>query len=278
MPASNILPARRATGRTKLAGDPEPDASEHDNVAGMLEEAIGKTIRESKLDDADRDQLKQEFELFREELGDFQFALSRPYFTLKEQQSPGEGGLLSITVNPYTCKGCMECVQVCDDDALRTGHSDRGIDRGAAAKLGSYGKTCPRRREKYIRVDDIEEGIGALETILLDKRNYSSLASGDGACLGCGEKSVVHLFTATVEALMQPRVERHLAKLTDLIERLAATHSTDTGPRNRCQRSGNDLPHHGRDRQSRRHAGGNRRTASNGSAAASRSIGNGFAT
>ncbi len=29
------------------------------------------------------------------------------------------GGLLSITVNPYTCKGCMECVAVCNDDALR---------------------------------------------------------------------------------------------------------------------------------------------------------------
>ncbi len=40
------------------------DASEHDNVAGMLQEAIGKTLRESKLDDEARDQLKQEFELF----------------------------------------------------------------------------------------------------------------------------------------------------------------------------------------------------------------------
>ncbi len=33
------------------------------------------------------------------------------------------------------------------------------------------------------------------------------MVGGDGACLGCGEKTVVHLFTATVEALMQPRVE-----------------------------------------------------------------------
>ena len=41
-----------------------------------------------------------------------------------------------------------------------------------------------------------------------------------GACLGCGEKTAVHLFVATVEALMQPRVARHLEHLTDLVEQL----------------------------------------------------------
>ena len=58
-----------------------------------------------------------------------------------------------------------------------------------------------------MRVDDLEEGIGALETILLDKDELPAFTSGDGACLGCSEKTVIHLFTATVEALMQPRVE-----------------------------------------------------------------------
>ena len=43
-------------------------------------------------------------------LDGFQLALSRPYTTLPEKKEPGSGGLLSITVNPWTCKGCMECV------------------------------------------------------------------------------------------------------------------------------------------------------------------------
>jgi pyruvate-ferredoxin/flavodoxin oxidoreductase len=55
---------------------------------------------------------------------------------------------------------------------------------------------------KYIRVDNLEEGIGALETILLDKDAYLPFASGDGACLGCAEKTVIHLFVATVESLL----------------------------------------------------------------------------
>ena len=78
---------------------------------------IEKTIQQT--DEGDRDALRKEFDLFHEELDDFQLALSRPYWTLPEKQEAGSGGLLSITVNPYSCKGCMECVEVCDDDALR---------------------------------------------------------------------------------------------------------------------------------------------------------------
>ena len=99
----------------------------------------------------------------------------------------------------------MECVEVCDDDALRPVPQTDDRSRSCAS-TGTSGSTCPTTPTKYSRIDDLEEGIGALETLLLDKANYLAFTSGDGACLGCGEKTVVHLFTATVEALMQPRV------------------------------------------------------------------------
>ncbi|MEM8682532.1 MAG: ferredoxin, partial [Pseudomonadota bacterium] len=131
----------------------------------------------------------------------------------------GEGGLLSITVDPYTCKGCMECIQVCDDDALKpvtqTPDSVKQL-----REHWDFWLDLPTTPQKYIRVDDLEERIGALETILLDKDNYLAFASGDGACLGCAEKTVMHLFVATVEALMQPRIKAQVAKLDELIGKL----------------------------------------------------------
>ena len=45
---------------------------------------------------------------------------------------------------------------------------------------------------------------------------------GDGSCMGCGEKTAIHLFTATVTALMQPRVKKAVARLDELIKRLEA--------------------------------------------------------
>ncbi len=195
------------------------EAQETDSVAGMLEQSIVQTLAQSELDGADREQLGKELDLLREELAGFDFALSRPYFTLPEKDRKGDGGLLSITVNPQTCKGCMECVEVCDDDALRpmrqTAESIQQL-----RDQWDFWLDLPTTPQKYIRVDDIEQGIGALETILLDKSNYLAFTSGDGACLGCAEKTVVHLFTATVEALMRPRVARQMQKIEELIGKL----------------------------------------------------------
>jgi pyruvate-ferredoxin/flavodoxin oxidoreductase len=194
-------------------------ASENENVTGMLNEAIDQTIKESPLSPENKEHLEREFAAFREELGDFQFALSRTYFGLREKHAEGEGGLLSITINPYTCKGCMECIEVCHDDALRS--VPQTFDSVQKLKRNwDLWQDLPTTPEKFIRVDDLEAADGVLETILLDKKNYSALASGDGACLGCGEKSIIHLFIAAVEALMQPRIKRHVAKLGGLIDRL----------------------------------------------------------
>ncbi|MCG8421324.1 MAG: 2-oxoacid:acceptor oxidoreductase family protein [Proteobacteria bacterium] len=192
-------------------------ADPSDPVEDLLDEAIAATIAESE--DSDKEAVKKEFDRFKDELSGFQFALSRPYYTVPEKKAKGSGGLLSITVNPYTCKGCMECVEVCDDDALRPiPQTSESIDK--LRKHWDFWLDLPTTPQKYIRVSDLEAGIGALETILLDKRNYLAVSSGDGACLGCSEKTVMRLFVATVEALMQPRVARHVAYVEELIERL----------------------------------------------------------
>jgi len=195
------------------------DAAETDSVSELLEKAIQATIEAAPEDSDERQQLSDEFTGFREELGSFQFSLTRPYFTTPEKKQPGGGGLLSITVNPYTCKGCMECVEVCKDEALVPVTQTRD-SISDLRKNWDFWLDLPNTPEKYIRVDDLEESIGALETILLNKDAYLPFASGDGSCHGCAEKTVVHLFVATVESLMQPRVKAQVAKLNDLIAKL----------------------------------------------------------
>ncbi len=172
------------------------------------------------LDEFDRSKdLAKEFDWFREELGEFNFALTRPYYDLHEKKEPNSGGLFSITINPTTCKGCMECVAVCNDEALITIPQTEG----SIARLNKewdLWMDLPNTPQKFNRIDDLEEKIGPLETILLNKEAYLNFASGDGACLGCSEKSVVHIFTATVESLMQPRIEKHMKYLEELTDKL----------------------------------------------------------
>jgi pyruvate-ferredoxin/flavodoxin oxidoreductase len=194
-------------------------ARETDPVGDLLDEAIDKTLAASELEGEERELLGKEMEIFRQELDGFRFALSRPYYTVPEKREPGSGGLLSITVNPYTCKGCMECVAVCEDDALRpVRQTDDSVKK--LREQWNFWLDLPNTPKKYGRIDDLEQGIGALETLLLDKANYLAFTSGDGACLGCSEKTIIHLFTATIEALMQQRVAKHVAELGELIAKL----------------------------------------------------------
>ncbi|MDH3648821.1 MAG: 2-oxoacid:acceptor oxidoreductase family protein, partial [Saprospiraceae bacterium] len=209
-----ILPkaVRQMEGKIRsLCNESQNGATVHN----LIHDAIDETINESSNGEA----LSKEFEWFREELGDFQFALTRPYYDLHEKDKPNSGGLFSITINPTTCKGCMACVEVCEDDALRA-VPQTGDSVARLKEDWDFWMDLPNTPQKYHRIDDLEEKIGPLETILLNKDAYLKFASGDGACLGCSEKSVIHLFVATVESLMQPRIDKHVARLNELTENL----------------------------------------------------------
>jgi len=182
----------------------------------LVDEAIESTIAEAN---GETDALRTEFGWLREEIGEFKFALTKPYYDQREKKQPGTGGLFAITINPYTCKGCMLCVDACDDDALSViPQTPDSVKR--LKDEWEFWKDLPTTPKEFIRIDDLDEKIGALETMLLDKSIYNSMACGDGACTGCGEKSVLHIFTSTITALMQRRVKKHVEYLGDLITKL----------------------------------------------------------
>ncbi len=185
-------------------------------MGDFLDEAISQTIAGAN---GNATLLEQEFQWFKEELGDFKFAITKPYYTNLEKKQSNTGGLFSITINPYTCKGCNECVAVCNDHALRAvPQTEKSVE--TLKKSWDFWNDLPTTPGKFSRIDNLEEKIGALDTMLLNKETYQSFASGDGACMGCSEKTVVHLFVSTVESLMQPRVKKYTDYLDDLISRL----------------------------------------------------------
>jgi pyruvate-ferredoxin/flavodoxin oxidoreductase len=211
---------RREIRQIEKALRPMIDAAgEEAQVRALIDASINKCLEESQLEGADRQKLETEFTAFKEALGEFRFAVTKPYWITKEKKAKGQGGLFSITVNPYTCKGCMECVDICDDKALITvPQDDEAVTRMRVER--AFWEKLPSTSPQFNRIDDIDEKIGALQTLLLNKRSHDSMVCGDGACLGCGEKTAIHLFTATVSAQMQPRVDTHIKYLDELIAKI----------------------------------------------------------
>jgi pyruvate-ferredoxin/flavodoxin oxidoreductase len=189
------------------------------DVSRLLDQAVLQHLAESSLQGEQKTRLEEEFSQLMALIGDFQFAITKPYWSNREKKQAGSGGLFAITVNPYTCKGCMECIEVCDDGALvAEAQTAEAIEQ--MQRRWKFWLDLPNTDPGFIRIDDLNEKIGALETLLLDKHNYHSMDAGDGACMGCGEKTVIHLFTSTVTALMQQRVKARVAKLDGLIAQL----------------------------------------------------------
>jgi pyruvate-ferredoxin/flavodoxin oxidoreductase len=152
-------------------------------------------------------------------LADFPVAKTSPFYSVPESRQKGDGGLLSVTVNPKACKGCNLCVEVCAPGALVSVKQDEAMAE-SLRRNWSLWERLPDTPDRFVNVRDYEKGIGVLHTLLLKKRNYSSMVGGDGACNGCGEKTTMHLIVAAVEAAMQERVRPFVERVRRLARKL----------------------------------------------------------
>jgi pyruvate-ferredoxin/flavodoxin oxidoreductase len=166
-----------------------------------------------------RTDLDTQFAAVQPILAQFPVAKTAPFYDVPESKQKGTGGLLSVTINPEACKGCNICVDVCPEGALITIRQDEPVVERLRENW-EFWNQLPDTDDRYINIRDLDEGIGALPSLLLKKKNYMSMVGGDGACMGCGEKTAVHLVVSTIEALMQPRVKRLIERIDGLVARL----------------------------------------------------------
>ncbi len=137
-------------------------------------------------------------------------------FRSLENKNPGSGGLFSIFVSDL-CKGCGECVQVCGDhDALRMTRETEEIN-AELATAQVFSRLLPDTPQKFLGLYDDDDAASsreaALRNHLMVRRNYEALVSGDGACAGCGEKSILRSAASVTEAYMRPLYHKKADRL-----------------------------------------------------------------
>ena len=137
-------------------------------------------------------------------------------FSSPERKTPGSGGIFSIFVSDL-CKGCAACVTACGDhNALRMVQETEDVN--AEHETGTaFLDLLPDTSQKYLGLynaaNPADSKTATLRNMLMVRTNYDALVSGDGACAGCGEKSVLRSIAAVTEAYMRPvypRQERPL--------------------------------------------------------------------
>jgi len=128
-------------------------------------------------------------------------------FSSPERKAPGSGGIFSIFVSDL-CKGCAACVTACGDhEALKMVKETEEVNaehETGTAFLNQLPDTSQKYLGLYNNANPADSKTATLRNMLMVRRNYDALVSGDGACAGCGEKSVLRSIAAVTEAYMRP--------------------------------------------------------------------------
>jgi pyruvate-ferredoxin/flavodoxin oxidoreductase len=144
-------------------------------------------------------------------------------FSSPERKTPGSGGIFSIFVSDL-CKGCAACVTACGDhQALKMVQETEDVN--AEHETGTaFLNLLPDTSQKYLGLyngaNPADSKTATLRNMLMVRTNYDALVAGDGACAGCGEKSVLRSIAAVTEAYMRPlfhaKSDRLVAKAGEL--------------------------------------------------------------
>ena len=128
-------------------------------------------------------------------------------FKSAERKKPGSGGVFSIFVSDL-CKGCAACVTACGDhEALKMVQETEQVNADhetGTAFLDLLPDTSQKFLGLYNNENPADSKTATLRNLMMVRRNYDALVSGDGACAGCGEKSVLRAIAGVTEAYLRP--------------------------------------------------------------------------
>ena len=152
------------------------------------------------------------------------YSMTTAIFRSAERKNPGSGGIFSIFVSDL-CKGCAACVTACGDhDALRMVQETEEVNADhetGTAFLDLLPDTSQKFLGLYNNENPADSKTATLRNLMMVRRNYDALVSGDGACAGCGEKSVLRAIAGVTEAYLRPifhtKADR-LRRKADLLE------------------------------------------------------------
>jgi pyruvate ferredoxin oxidoreductase beta subunit len=192
--ARSLVPAGTAALRDFSYVAPEIPEYIPDNCTGCMDcvtecpdtAILGKVLAESTLeeklatigDDADRAMFA------------FQWSKTQKYYEGPKKRGQ-EGGRFAIIIDPSKCKGCAECVTVCDDNALKmipkTEQKIRDIRLGHRL-FKQFGPSDERYINDKLLID-----------MMLREKSHIYVG-GAGSCAGCGEGTALRMLCAATGA------------------------------------------------------------------------------
>ena len=184
--ARSLVPAGTATLRDFSNIAPEIPEYIPENCTGCMDcvtecpdtAILGKVLSEPEWEEKMKTIPEADREMYAK-----QWSKTKKYYDGYKKKL-GAGGMFQIIIDPSKCKGCAECVTVCDDDALKMVAKTDEI-MSTARKSHRYFKNIGPSNPKYIS-----------DNLLIDmmlKEQTHIYVGGAGSCAGCGEGTALRM-------------------------------------------------------------------------------------
>lgn len=192
--ARSLIPAGTATLRDFSYIAPEIPDYITENCTGCMDcvtqcpdtAILGKVLSESELNE----KLASIPDENDRAMFEAQWSKTRKYYD-GPQKKGKEGGRFNIIIDPSKCKGCAECVTVCDDDALKMiPKSEQTMEN--IRKSHRFFKEFGPSNDTYIN-----------DNLLIDmmlKEQTHVYTGGAGSCAGCGEGTALRMLCSATGA------------------------------------------------------------------------------
>lgn len=192
--ARSVIPAGTATLRDFSYIAPEIPEYIADNCTGCMDcvtlcpdtAILGKVLAEDDLD-GKLEGIKDDHD---REFFSNQWSKPRKYYDGPKKKT-GVGGKFGIIVDPSKCKGCAECVTVCDDDALKMIQKNDQVVNDIRTSHRLFKEVGPTD-ERFVN-----------DNLLIDmmlKEQTHIYTGGAGSCAGCGEGTALRMLCSATGA------------------------------------------------------------------------------
>src|SRR5438105_14699475 len=177
--ARSLIPAGTATLRDFSNISPEIPVYITENCTGCMDcvtecpdtAILGKVLSETELEEKMKMIPEADRVMYAK-----QWSKTKKYYDAGKKKGM-RGGMFQIIIDPSKCKGCAECVTVCDDDAPKMiNKTDEVMTQ--SRKTHRYFKNIGPSNSKYIN-----------DSLLIDmmlKEETHIYVGGAGSCAGCG--------------------------------------------------------------------------------------------
>ena len=120
----------------------------------------------------------------------------------RKRRQKGTGGLLSITVNPGGVQGLQPLRRGLPRRRAGDGQAGRRRRSRKLRRNWAVWETLPDTADRFVNVSrHRRRHRRPVVAAAQEGRRYRSMVGGDGACMGCGEKTAVHLIVSAIHAL-----------------------------------------------------------------------------